>query len=107
MNEIEKSRPTVIMLCDLRRLPRERQIHRDMLTFRPRSTLTGHLFANFLLSDGSTADTVDAPPRPLHFLNNNMAPQPSRKGKKAWRKNIDIADVEESLEELRKEEMAG
>lgn len=34
-------------------------------------------------------------------------PQPSRKGKKEWRKNIDIADVEERQEELRKEEMQG
>jgi nucleolar protein 53 len=33
--------------------------------------------------------------------------QPSRKGKKAWRKNIDITDVEEHLEELRGEERAG
>jgi nucleolar protein 53 len=30
--------------------------------------------------------------------------QPSRKGKKAWRKNIDIDDLEEGLEELRTEE---
>ncbi|KAI9199481.1 ribosome biogenesis protein Nop53/GLTSCR2 [Polychytrium aggregatum] len=30
--------------------------------------------------------------------------QPSRKGKKAWRKNVDIKDVEEQLEELRSEE---
>ena len=36
-----------------------------------------------------------------------MAPQPSRKGKKAWRKNVDITDVEERLEERRKEEMMG
>lgn len=26
--------------------------------------------------------------------------QPSRKGKKAWRKNIDISEVEKGLEEL-------
>ncbi|EIW73019.1 hypothetical protein M231_04335 [Tremella mesenterica] len=30
--------------------------------------------------------------------------QPSRKGKKAWRKNIDITDVEQSLEDARAEE---
>ena len=30
--------------------------------------------------------------------------QPSRKGKKAWRKNVDIADVEEALEGMRAEE---
>jgi nucleolar protein 53 len=26
--------------------------------------------------------------------------QPSRKGKKAWRKNVDISEVQEGLEEL-------
>lgn len=30
--------------------------------------------------------------------------QPSRKGKRAWRKNVDIGQVEEKLEELREEE---
>lgn len=30
--------------------------------------------------------------------------QPSRKGKKAWRKNVDIGDVEQGLEEMRTEE---
>lgn len=30
--------------------------------------------------------------------------QASRKGKKAWRKNVDIGDVEEALEGMRAEE---
>lgn len=30
--------------------------------------------------------------------------QSSRKGKKAWRKNVDIEDLEEKLEALREEE---
>lgn len=30
--------------------------------------------------------------------------QPSRKGKRAWRKNVDIVDVEEGMEEMRGEE---
>lgn len=30
--------------------------------------------------------------------------QPSRKGKRAWRKNVDLDDVEEALEGLRGEE---
>lgn len=30
--------------------------------------------------------------------------QSSRKGKRAWRKNVDIGDVEQTLEELRAEE---
>lgn len=33
--------------------------------------------------------------------------QPSRKGAKAWRKNIDIKDVEEHMEDTRKDEMIG
>ncbi|CAG8442607.1 14039_t:CDS:2 [Acaulospora morrowiae] len=31
-------------------------------------------------------------------------PKPSRKGKKAWRKNVDITEIEETLEEIRTEE---
>ena len=30
--------------------------------------------------------------------------QPSRKGKRAWRKNVDIGDIEAGLESLRDEE---
>ncbi|KAM0300487.1 hypothetical protein HYE67_010314 [Fusarium culmorum] len=33
--------------------------------------------------------------------------QPSRKGKKAWRKNVDVTDVQEGLEELNKEIIQG
>ncbi len=33
--------------------------------------------------------------------------QPSRKGKGAWRKNIDISDVTTGLEELTKQVIAG
>lgn len=33
--------------------------------------------------------------------------QPSRKGKKAWRKNIDITDVTKGLEELNEEIIKG
>lgn len=32
-------------------------------------------------------------------------PQPSRKGKRAWRKNVDIADVEAGLEDVREREI--
>lgn len=35
------------------------------------------------------------------------ATQPSRKGKKAWRKNTDVADVEEQLDDIRNEERLG
>ncbi|UNI20415.1 hypothetical protein JDV02_006504 [Purpureocillium takamizusanense] len=33
--------------------------------------------------------------------------QPSRKGKKAWRKNVDVTDVQQGLEELNKEVIRG
>jgi nucleolar protein 53 len=29
--------------------------------------------------------------------------QPSRKGKKAWRKNVDVSEIQEGLEEVRDE----
>lgn len=33
--------------------------------------------------------------------------QPSRKGKKAWRKNVDISEVQKGLQQLRDEEIEG
>lgn len=33
--------------------------------------------------------------------------QPSRKGKKAWRKNVDITEVQKGLEEVREEVIKG
>jgi hypothetical protein len=33
--------------------------------------------------------------------------QPSRKGKKAWRKNVDVSEVQEGLRILREEEIKG
>lgn len=33
--------------------------------------------------------------------------QPSRKGKKAWRKNVDVTEVEEGLRELNDEIIRG
>lgn len=33
--------------------------------------------------------------------------QPSRKGKKAWRKNVDVTEVEEGLDELNEEILKG
>lgn len=33
--------------------------------------------------------------------------QTSRKGKKAWRKNVDIAHVQTGLEQVREEEIEG
>ena len=33
--------------------------------------------------------------------------QPSRKGKKAWRKNVDVSDVQAGLEEAREEVTQG
>ncbi|CAI0655425.1 unnamed protein product, partial [Colletotrichum noveboracense] len=33
--------------------------------------------------------------------------QPSRKGKKAWRKNVDVTDVQDGLDELNKQIITG
>jgi nucleolar protein 53 len=33
--------------------------------------------------------------------------QPSRKGKKAWRKNVDVTEIQEGLEEVREELIKG
>lgn len=33
--------------------------------------------------------------------------QPSRKGKKAWRKNVDVTEVQEGLRQLKEEEIKG
>jgi nucleolar protein 53 len=33
--------------------------------------------------------------------------QPSRKGKKAWRKNVDVTEIQEGLEEVRDEIIKG
>jgi len=33
--------------------------------------------------------------------------QPSRKGKRAWRKNVDVTEINSGLEELRAEVIAG
>jgi hypothetical protein len=33
--------------------------------------------------------------------------QPSRKGKKAWRKNVDVTEVQEGLRLLKDEEIKG
>lgn len=33
--------------------------------------------------------------------------QPSRKGKKAWRKNVDVSEVEQGLEQLNEEIIKG
>lgn len=33
--------------------------------------------------------------------------QPSRKGKKAWRKNVDVTEVQEGLRQLKEDEIKG
>jgi len=33
--------------------------------------------------------------------------QPSRKGKKAWRKNVDVTEIQEGFEEVRDEVIKG
>ncbi|KAG5984089.1 hypothetical protein E4U55_006121 [Claviceps digitariae] len=50
------------------------------------------------LIQSRASGSTDAPRQPS---------QPSRKGKKAWRKNVDVADVEKGLEELNEEVTRG
>lgn len=33
--------------------------------------------------------------------------QPSRKGKKAWRKNVDVSEIQKGLEDVREEVIKG
>lgn len=48
------------------------------------------------------ADKMEAPPAaPQQYK------QPSRKGKKAWRKNVDVSEVQEGLEVVRDEVIHG
>jgi nucleolar protein 53 len=47
---------------------------------------------------GPVGDSVEAP---------NQYSQPSRKGKKAWRKNVDVTDVQKGLEDLNEEIIRG
>ena len=44
------------------------------------------------------ASTVEAP---------QQYKQPSRKGKKAWRKYVDVSDIQEGLENVKEEIIAG
>lgn len=44
------------------------------------------------------AATVEAP---------QQYKQPSRKGKKAWRKNVDVSEIQEGLRQVREEEIRG
>ena len=56
--------------------------------------------------DGSRSNKriVIAPSRHSVIGAPSQQSQPSRKGKRAWRKNVDIGEVEEKLEGLREEE---
>jgi nucleolar protein 53 len=46
-------------------------------------------------------------PRPVGPGAPQQYRQPSRKGKKAWRKNVDVTDIQEGLEEVRDELIQG
>lgn len=59
-------------------------------THRPAST------SLFPISSTTTTDPAQ-PKLPM------PSKQPSRKGKKAWRKNVDISDVQSGLEQVREE----
>lgn len=55
-------------------------------------------FANRAISTSAMSKQVDAP---------QQFKQPSRKGKKAWRKNVDVTEVQEGLRQLKEEEIKG
>lgn len=44
------------------------------------------------------------PIEPIEPVIKKKKTQPSRKGKKAWRKNVDITEIEKTLEGIRDEE---
>lgn len=50
------------------------------------------------LIKGKASESVEAP---------QSHSQPSRKGKKAWRKNVDVTDVQKGLAELNDEIITG
>lgn len=51
-----------------------------------------------------TMANVAIEPAALKKEKKGPKPQPSRKGKKAWRKNVDMTEVEEALEASRTDE---
>jgi hypothetical protein len=53
-------------------------------------------------SNGS--DAIPSLTKAVNIGAPSQAGQSSRKGKKAWRKNVDIVDIERTLEEAREEE---
>jgi hypothetical protein len=58
-----------------------------------------HIFKNCLVAARAEMSISKAAPQQFK--------QPSRKGKKAWRKNVDITDVQSGLERLREEIIQG
>ena len=71
-------------------------------------TFTMAVSSSFQKASTSASTSASAAKQKKNAKSVNGAPsqraQASRKGKKAWRKNIDIDEVEEGLEELRVEE---
>lgn len=55
--------------------------------------------------------TLTPPHLPAEMASTIAAPQqhkqPSRKGKKAWRKHVDVSQIQEGLENARQETIAG
>jgi len=63
------------------------------------SGLGKYIFKNCLIAARAEMSISKAAPQQFK--------QPSRKGKKAWRKNVDITDVQSGLERLREEIIQG
>lgn len=69
-----------------------------MEIFIQRRTLVFNLGWIQLAESARMSASVDAP---------HQYKQPSRKGKKAWRKNVDVTEVQDGLRLLKDEEVKG
>ena len=77
------------------------------LKFIGRLTVLLSAFINLIMAKEKTAKQATST-KPKNSKSSVGAPstrsQSSRKGKRAWRKNVDLDEVEEGLEEIRSEE---
>jgi hypothetical protein len=80
--------------------------------------MKNNFWKNILQAQGTSCQQFKVPPHPASptpFIMPIIGPaataplapqqhkQPSRKGKKAWRKNVDVTEIQEGLEEVRDE----
>lgn len=83
----------------------ERQFHKLDLQIRQSWPLLWPLFYIFFWQKGNRVEGLSSLSL-LNTMSQVKKTQTSRKGKKAWRKNIDITEVEEAQEQIRATERA-